>query len=59
VSNSQSRAEYHEPERLGVITLPTGAELPIRNVTFARFQQLVVLHDAKFSRGAKTNSFTR
>ena len=56
---TQARAEYFEAERLGVITLPTGAEMRVRNVTYERFQQLVFKHDAKFSRGVPTNCFTR
>ena len=56
---TQARAEYFERECLGIITLPTGAEMRVGNVTFAQFQQLVVKHDAKFSRGVTTNFFTR
>lgn len=57
----QARAECLERERLGVIVMPTGKELRVRNVSHEHFRRIVAKHDERFGRSGSVaaNTFQR
>jgi hypothetical protein len=54
-------ATYDQAQRTGVIVMPEGKELRVRDVSIGQFQKIVAKHDQRFGRAsdARANSFTR
>jgi hypothetical protein len=53
-------ATYDEAQRTGVIVMPGGKELRVRDVSLEQFQKIVAAHDARFGRsGNAAYTFSR